>query len=345
MRKKDQISGKPVSQKFLAEQLGLSPTTVSLVMTGAPLADRISPETKARIKAAAKQFDCRPDFYARYLTRKRTYTVALLMPEMCDGFMASIVAGADKYLVGKKYFYFLANHDGRQELVDEFPGLLMERAVEGFILVNTPLTSPLGRPTVSIGRLANIEGVGQVKLDNEYGGELALKHLVRMGHRKIAVIKGYGWNGSAAERLVGIQRAAQAMGVEISSRAIVELDVVNKSVEPEAGYKATQQLLSRKIPFTGIVAFNDVAAIGAIRALHDAGLNVPSEVSVIGFDDINAAAYQIPGLTTLRQPMRYMGEIAAEMLLKMIEKKNGKAAAKTLLVKPELVLRESTKRI
>lgn len=332
-----------MSQKSLAKYLGLSPSTISLVMNKAPLAASIPEATQKRIFEAAKRLNYRPDFYAKYLYSRRSYTVALLLPEIGEGFSAPVISGIDACLVREKYFYFLANHHGQEELIGEYPRLLMERAVEGFILLNTAITKPLGCPAVSIGRQAQAEGIAHVVLDNYRGGWLALEHLAGLGHRRIAVLKGHAWRSATEERWQGIADAAERLAIRLDPDITLQLRSSSKTQEPsvpEEGYELAKKLLRSKTAFTALIAFNDVSAIGAVRAFWDAGLRVPEDISVVGFDDIQAAAYQIPRLTTLRQPLRHMGELAASTLLKMIRSKT--SSPKEILVEPELVVREST---
>lgn len=343
MDKPEEKAAKPISQKALARYLKLSPSTISLVMNDAPLARFIPEATKQRVLEAARKFDYRPDFYAKYLSSKRSFSIAVLLPEIRESFAAAIVAGIDTHLVRHKFLYFTANHHDDETLIDEYPRRLIERAAEGFIFINTPVNKSLGRPVVAIGSQPCVEGVTRIALNNEHGGALALEHLASLGHRKIAVIKGHPWRASALERWTGICRAAQACGITIEPELIAELHSGNNPRQlsaPEEGYQCAQRLIRKKLHFTAIIAFNDVTAIGAIRALHEAGLKVPQDVSVVGFDDIEGAAYLMPSITTLHQPLQKMGELAARHLLEEMDGA-GKPHA-SVLVDPILIAREST---
>lgn len=344
MKKAVRKTDAPMSQKALAAHLRLSPSTVSLVLNNAPLAAAIPEQTKRRVLEAAKQFDYRPDLYAKYLFSKRSYTVAVLLPEIGEGFSAAILGGIDEALVRKKYAFFIANHHADKNLIREYPRQLAQRAVEGFILINTPITEPLNRPTVSIGNQPTAGVMTRIMLDNFRGGWMAAEHMMERGHTQIAVIKGHSWRPASEERWRGICAAAKSRGIKIDRRLVLQLVSKGNTHEPsspEEGYFIAQRLLRKKAPFTALIAFNDVTALGAIRALHEAGKRVPQDVSVIGFDDIQAAAYQIPGLTTLWQPLRRMGELAGSHLLKMIS--SGHSKAEDIVVEPELIVRESTR--
>lgn len=334
---------KPISQKALAEYLKLSPSTVSLVMNDAPRAKLIPEATRKRIIEAAAKFDYRPDFYAKYLYSKRSFTVAVMLREIREAYASAILAGIDRKLTREKYLYFTANHYNQEELIREYPRRLLERAVEGFLLINTtPETAP-GRPTVMIGSAPKVEGIPRVALNNHRGGSHALEYLARLGHRKFAVIKGHRWRAASGQRFQGTVDCAREHGITIDERLVKELHSGNTPREasmPEEGYTCAMDLLAARVPFTALIAFNDVTAIGAIRAFRSAGLRVPEDISVIGFDDIESAAYLTPSLTTLRQPLEQMGELAAEHLIGMID--DGQPPLSEVLVDPTLIEREST---
>ena len=341
-----QEAKRPISQKALAEYLRLSPSTVSLVMNDAPRAKLIPEVTRKRILDAAAKFDYRPDFYARYLYSKRSFTAAVLLPEIREPYAAAILAGIDHKLSREKYLYFTANHYGQEDLIREYPRRLMERAVEGFLLINTTLESDPGRPTVMIGSQPKVEGIPRFALNNDRGGALAVEYLAGLGHTKIAVIKGHPWRGAAAQRFEGIVKAAKAHGIVLDQRLVKELHSGNTPREmtaPEEGFSCGIDLVAAKVPFTALIAFNDVTAIGAIRAFRQAGLRVPEDVSIIGFDDIESGGYLTPSLTTLRQPLEQMGELAAEHLIGIID--NGQPPLAEVLVDPTLIERESAIRL
>jgi DNA-binding LacI/PurR family transcriptional regulator len=176
-------------------------------------------------------------------------------------------------------------------------------------------------------------------LDHQKAADLALQHLIKLGHRTIAFIKGQVFSSDTEIRWKAICDAARKKGVHLNPRLIGQLE--GDLPSPEVGSVVTRKLLAAKEPFTALFAFNDISAIGAISALRHAGLRVPDDVSVVGFDDIQSAAFQNPGLTTVRQPLRKMGKIAAETLLRRIAGKD--SVASTITVQPELVVRGTTR--
>lgn len=337
-------SSKPISLKFLANHLGLSPTTVSLVLNGSPRATSIPKVTKDRVLEAARTFNYRPNLYARYLSSKHSLrTVAVIVPEISEGYGASVLAAIESRLAREGYLHFVASHRWSAELIEETPRLLMERGVEGFILVNMPLEHSLPVPVVNIGGRKKLSGVVNMLLDNRRAGRLALEHLAQLGHHRIAFFKGHPGSADTEDRWDGIHEAALRLGIHIDPQLTLQLQrrpFPPAPPIPEEGYMYAQKLLARKRPFTALFAFNDISAIGAMSAFRDVGLRVPEDVSIIGFDDIQAAAFMNPPLTTVRQPLRHMGDLAAKTLLRRIKEANNEP--EDILVQPELVLREST---
>jgi LacI family transcriptional regulator len=172
--------------------------------------------------------------------------------------------------------------------------------------------------------------------------EVALKHLFQLGHREIAFIKGQEFSSDTEVRWANIENVARKLGLPLSSELISQLQ--GDSPSPELGYEATRKLLAAHKTFTALFAFNDISAMGAIRALREAKLRVPDDVSVVGFDDIQSAAYQNPALTTVRQPLREMGRIAAETLLRRIRRSSSDSQGGETMVEPKLIIRETTGR-
>lgn len=335
---------RPISLRVLCDHLKLSPATVSVVINDSPAAKAIPQQTKDRVLQAARKFNYRANFIARSLSLKRGFTVGVLLPELSEGYAAAVMSGVEDQLLKEGYFYFVASHRGRSDLIEEYPLMLIDRSVEGLILVNTPVSRPLSVPAVSVSGHRKVRGVVNVGVDNEKGAFLAMEHIIKLGHREIAFFKGHPGSADTAYRWNGVCRAASTLGIRIQRQLTVQLQAgascPGPSV-PEEGYESAQQLLATGRPFTALVAFNDISAIGAMRALRDANLRVPEDVSVIGFDDIQAAAYLTPRLTTLRQPLRRMGEIAAEQLLARLS--NGtRPRSEQISVDPELIIREST---
>jgi LacI family transcriptional regulator len=333
---------KPVSLKELAERLGLSPATVSLVINRSPVADSIPQDTKDRILAAVRKYKYRPNFFARSLRAQRSFTIGVIVPEVSDGYSASVMSGVEDHLLQEGYFYFVASHRHRADLIDEYPRLFLERSVDGLIAVDTPWTLSLSVPVVTVSGHNQVKGVTNIVLDHVRAAEIALKHLFQLGHREVAFIKGQEFSSDTEVRWANIEKAARQLGLAISPRLISQLE--GDSPSPELGYEAARKLLASRQRFTALFAFNDISAMGAIRALREAKLRVPDDVSVVGFDDIQSAAYQNPALTTVRQPLREMGRIAAETLLRRVRRSGPDLQGGETMVEPKLIIRETTGR-
>jgi DNA-binding LacI/PurR family transcriptional regulator len=338
-RKSNSEGAKPVNLKILAEYLSLSPATVSLVMNNAPGASAIAPTTRHRVLEAAKRLNYRPNPIARSLRTRQTYTVGVIVPEFSEGYFTMLMNGIEEHLLQSGYLHFVVSHQGKPDLIDEYPRLLTERSVDGFLLVNTSLNEEVSTPVVTISGHKKIKGNTNIQLDHDRAALLALKHLYDLGHRRIAFMKGQPQISDSDFRWKGIMAMAMRVGLTIFPELCVYLEANTWS--QELSYPIVRNLLARTRDFTAIFCFNDIAAIGAIRAIADAGLRCPDDISVIGFDDMSSAAYQTPRLTTVRQPLRRMGEMAVQTLLKRIQNPN-EAYPETILFEPELMVREST---
>ncbi|HEV2961395.1 MAG TPA: LacI family DNA-binding transcriptional regulator [Candidatus Angelobacter sp.] len=326
-----------VNLKVLADYLNLTPGTISVVLNGVPRASEIPQETQDRIFAAARKLNYRPNHIARSLKNKRSYTVGILAPEVSEGYGALLLNAIGEYLIQQRYFYFVATHRRRPDLLEEYSKILMERSVDGFIIIDTALEKPLPLPAVAISGHTKLPDLTNIILDHDRAATLALKHLAHLGHKRIVFMKGQPFSADSEERWRAIQQAAPRLGIRIFSELTLQLTM--DTFSPLVAYPVMQEFLKKKKEFTAVFAYNDFSAIGAIRSLREAGFRIPEDVSVVGFDDINSAAFQNPSLTTIRQPLQKMAEIAAQTLL---DRLNGREVPKEILVEPELIVREST---
>ncbi len=338
--------GRRVTLKDVAASLDLSPATVSLVLNRSPVADSIPSETQERVLAAARALGYRPDMVARSLRSRRSYSVGIVVPEVSDGYAARVLSGVEDPLMEDGYFFLVASHRSDGELLTRYLQLLSDRLVEGFILVNTPLTESPELPSVAIAGHHPLDRVTNVVIDHQLAAELALSHLAELGHERIAFFKGHSGSADTEVRWRAITAAARSHGISLRRELTLQLggDAVSQRFTPEEayqeGYAYGRRLLALGQPFTALFAFNDVSAIGAMRAFLDAGLSVPEDVSVVGFDDIQSAAFQNPSLTTVRQPLHEMGTTAGRILLDQLAGRD--PADRVVTVVPELVTRAST---
>ncbi|HEY1526786.1 MAG TPA: LacI family DNA-binding transcriptional regulator [Candidatus Angelobacter sp.] len=326
--------------KQLAQHLGLDPATVSVVLNDVP-GRGIPQVTRDRIKAAAQQFNYRPSLLARSLRNRKTQSIGILVPELGDGYHTQVMSGIGDHLMDAGYFYFTAHHRHRKNLIEEYGQMLLGRGVEALIAIDTALEHSFPVPAACVAGHREVEGVTNIILDHRFAAELALSHLHSLGHRRVAYMRGQPFSSDSDERWQSLIQTSKTLGIPIDPDLVVQL---NRDISsPELGYPVVQQLMTAGRKFTAIVAFNDMSAIGAIRALQDFGLRVPEDVSVIGFDDISAASFNNPRLTTIRQPLSNIGRIAAQCVLNRIHK--SEQFRKQITVEPELMVRESTRAV
>ena len=330
--------GQPISLRTLGEYLNLSPATISLVLNNAPGVRSIPQETRERVTEAAAKFDYRPSFYARSLRKRQTFSVGVLVPDLNDHYATQVLSGVEAFLIEEGYFYLTVSHRRKPDLIEEYPRLLLDRCVEGFILIDTVLEHSMKLPVVAVAGHRKIAGVTNVVLDQRRAAELSLRHLYQLGHRKIAFLRGGSHSSDADERWECLMTAAAELGLEVPAKLTEQIRV--RESTPEMGFGPVNELLRRGADFTALVCYNDLSAFGAIRALMDRGLHVPDDISVVGFDDIEAAAYYNPSLTTIRQPLNQMGVVASRILLQRI--RGQETFPDSVAIQPELVVREST---
>ena len=337
---RDTPASSSVSLKNLAEHLGLSKAAVSLVINRSPSAKSIPRHTQERIRAAARELNYRPNFMARSLRRQRSFVVGVVVPEISEGYAALVLSGIEDHLLDAGYFYFVVSHRHRKELLEEYPLMLQQRSVEGLIAVDTECSGNVDVPVVAVSGHREVAGVTNIVLNHTSAAKLALEHLTKLGHRRIAFIKGQEFSSDTEVRWDAVLGSAKRLGLEVHKSLTGQLE--GESSSPQLGYEVTRRLLAANEPFTALFAFNDISAIGAIRALREAGRCVPEDVSVVGFDDIQSAAFQNPALTTVRQPLREMGVIAAETLLRRIGAPAKTPYPKGITIEPEFIVRATT---
>ena len=353
MRRAGQNS--PVTIRDVAKESGFSSTTVSIVLNSAPLARYIPDTTKKRIEKAAQKLGYRPNLFAQSLRSKRSHTVGVMVFDMTDPYCTLILRGIENALYQSSYLPILTDVHNDKNRFERYLEMLLDRRIEGLVIVgnwvfvNLSILADLEKsriPTAIIERDLENDSVSSVVVDNQAGGYMALEHLYALGHRQIAFIRGPKTLSDSAPRWKGVRNFAQKHNLVIDSRLVMDLP---ESRDPrssvESGFSLTQELLRSKRPFTGIVAFDDMSAFGAMRALSKAGVRVPDQCSVVGFDDVAPASFYTPTLTTVRQPMEAMGASAARIVLEGINAAQEKRESSVIHRKmsPELVVRESTK--
>lgn len=342
-------SGAKPTLKEVARHLGLSTATISLVLNQSPGSQAIPAETQRRVFDAARELGYRPNYIARSLRNSRSNSIGVLVPELNEPYAAEVLSGIESHLLDAGYHYLVTSHRRLSERLQENElELFAHRAVDGVIRVGTEAEHPSSLPTVVISGHNEVEGVVNVVIDHDRAARVALGHLQELGHVKVALFEGEEGSADAKERLRTVLAAANELGIEIPQENVVQLSGETDGESGAgvledpyaAGLRSGEELLARGAEFTALFAFNDTSAIGAIRAFLDAGLDVPKDVSVVGFDDIQIASYHQPRLTTVRQPLREMGRAAAELLLSRLG--GDEVEGGEIVFAPELIVRDST---
>ncbi|HXO04255.1 MAG TPA: LacI family DNA-binding transcriptional regulator [Candidatus Sulfotelmatobacter sp.] len=335
-RKKQKVQA--VTLKAVAKRVGLTPGTVSAVLNNSAASRSVPEHTKKRVLSAARALNYRPNYLARSLRVKRTFMIGVIAEEIGDPYGSLIISGIERYLRKQNYFFLTVAHRHDNKLLETYSHLLLQRGVEGLISVDTSIREPQSVPTVAIAGHTRVRGVTNIVLDHRRAAQLALVHLVESGHRDIAFMKGSSFSSDAEPRWKAVCEVARELGLRMRRELIIYLE--GDDPTPQLGYPFAKQLLARQQPFTALFAYNDISALGSIRAIQDSGLRVPEDISVIGFDDIQIAVHANPSLTTVRQPLQKMGEIAARTLIHQIEGRE--EYLPEILIEPEFVLRKST---
>jgi LacI family transcriptional regulator len=330
-----------ITLKKLAEHLRLSRTTISLILNDVPAATRFPEETRRRVAEAAKKLGYRPNYFARTLNRKPTFLFGVVAPDFGEGYEAAILSGFQRRLLDTGYTSLVSTHLWNQENLHRDIGALRDRGVEGLLLINSTPVEPPGIPAVTICTDRSPIWSTRVSIDNAYGVDKAITHLVSLGHTDIAFIKGPKGGGDTEGRWSAVLAACNKLGVRVDPDLSVRLERLEPvgTRHADEGRIAGETLLRAGKPFTALFVFNDISAIGAMTALRQAGRRVPEDVSVVGFDDIEFASIANPALTTVRQPLYEMGSTAAEILLRKLM---DDAPSSDIRFRPELIVRSST---
>ncbi|QKG65821.1 LacI family DNA-binding transcriptional regulator [Pseudomonas sp. B14-6] len=324
--------------KDVAALAGISYTTVSHVVNKTR---PVSEEVRIKVEAAIKTLDYVPSAVARSLKAKTTATIGLLVPNSLNPYFAELARGIEDYCERNGYCVILCNSDDNPDKQRSYLRVLLEKRIDGLIVASAGGDAGLAEglagvrtPMVIVDR--GLEGVNAdlVRIDHEYGAYLATRHLLELGHRDIATIGGPAGTSVAQMRLAGYCRALKEAGVEVHRERMLESDFTSTG-----GYNVAAILLEKNPP-SAIFAGNDMIGIGVLRAAAERNVRVPTELSVIGFDDIQMSRYVYPALTTVGQSILQLGEMAAEVLLRRIATPD--MATDQRIVTPSIVLREST---
>ncbi len=342
-----------VTMRDVARESGFSPTTVSIALNDAPLARYLPAETKARIKQVARRLGYRPNPFARSLVSQRSQSIGIMVFDVTDPYCTLILRGIEKTLFNASFVPIFSDAHNDPARFARYLEMLLSRRVEALIIVANWLfldIHVLGdlanreTPTVVVASRTAMPAVNTVDIDNKAGGRAALAHLFELGHRDIAFIRGPQPLTDTGPRWAGVREYAKKARLPLNPELIVDLPASSQSKTSfEVSYELVLELVRRKRRFTAVMAFDDMSALGAMRALSESGIRVPEQCSVVGFDDIPVASLCTPALTTVRQPMEAMGEIAAEIVIAQASDEAAEQGEpERRLIQPELVVRSST---
>ncbi len=339
----------------VAKASGFSPSTVSIVLNDAPLSQNVAATTKLKIREIAEHLGYRPDVFARSLRSRKTQTIGVLVIDLTDPYCTLILQGIERRLMQSSYLPIIMDAHNEPLQVERYVDMMLERRVEGLVTVANWLLFDVSLlenisdhrlPTVVVGRDLESPTINSVIVDNEAGGYAAMEHLYELGHRDIAFVCGPRQLIDGRLRWKGIRTFAQKAKLRLNRALIQSLPYVSYAASSfDASHKLTNEYLESGEPFTALLAFDDICAYGAIRALFEAGLRVPDDCSVVGFDDIPTSSLISPGLTTIRQPMLEMGEYAADCILKSLNSSDDERDGffgQSKIMPAELLVRGST---
>jgi DNA-binding LacI/PurR family transcriptional regulator len=330
-----------VSIKDIARAAHVSHPTVSRALSDSPL---VNGETAKRIRQIAASLGYRPSAIARSLATKRTKTIGVVVTSIADPFIADVISGVEEAANDHGYSVFLANSNANPDREVKVVHSFHERRVDGILVTASrvgalyvPLLSQLKVPIVLINNQhpdGTDEFIYSVTIDNIKASTEVMRHLIGLGHKRIAYIGDRGGLQSDNERLAGYRQGLALVGYPFLPELVVHGDG-----KPEGGGRAMEQLLALSEPPTAVFCYNDMSALGALRVLYGRGIKVPEDLSLVGFDDLAIASYTSPLLTTVSQPKQQMGRMAMEILIKLLSRVDSKTNIK---VEGELIIREST---
>ena len=335
---------KPLRQpsiKDIAKLAKVSHSTVSRALQNSPLVNAITAE---KIRQIAHESGYRASAVARGLVMRRTHTIGLVVTTVADPFASEVVSGIEQAANDHGYAVFLAESNAEPEREKKVVQSFAERRVDGIVVTSSrvgalylPLLSEMMVPIVLVNNQHPGAFVHSVMIGNLEGSRAAAEHLVKLGHRRIAYLGDQFGYQSDTERFAGYREALDAAGIPFLPELVVHGDG-----KPEAAMRAMEKLLALAGPPTAVCCYNDMSALGAMKSIRLKGLSVPEDISVVGFDDLFLASYTEPRLTTVRQPMRRMGQLAMESLFRLM---SGEESEIRIRVDAELIVRESTARV
>lgn len=326
--------------KDVAKRAGVSPSTVSHVLNGTR---RVSPSTREKVLWSVRELEYQPNLLAKGLKTHRTFTIGLLISDIQNPFFTAIVRGVEDVALSRGYHIFLCNTDEDPYRGEEYVVELLKKQVDGLVLASAVPRHDHAQdqgeelPVVFVDREVKGIGVGAFRVNNRLGMRLVAEHLVRLGHERIGLISGPLETTSGLERYEGLWLVLKELGAPLE-KSLVRFGDYHTS----SGRRGTSELLKLPVPPTALVVANNQMTLGALLAIQEAGVKIPDDISIVGFDDPEWAPIANPPLTAIAQPMYELGARAARALLDKIEGgRDGQWSSRELL-EPSLVIRDST---
>ncbi len=329
---------RPASIKDIARMAKVSHSTVSRALRESPL---VNAKTAERIRRIAAQSGFRASAVARSLATRRTHTIGVVVTTIADPFVAEVVSGIEDEAMAHNYSVFLANCNADPDREIKVVQSFEDRRVDGIVVTASrvgalyaEVLEKMRMPIVLLNNQHPSQFAHSVLIENSGASRRAVRHLIELGHRRIAYIGDRFGYGSDSERFSGYRSALDEADVPFLPDLVVHGDG-----KAEGGSAAMEKLLAATALPTAVFCYNDMTAIGALKTLRAHGLRAPDDISLVGFDDLPLALYMDPPLTTVRQPKHEMGKLAMQVLLKLIA---GSEAEQNIKVSGELILRQST---
>lgn len=331
--------------KKIAKRAGVSIATASRVLNDRPSQIRISEETKKKVLKIATELDYHPNIFARSLRTRKTGIVGVIVSDITDPYFSGIIDGVEKVLNENGYYFLLSSAQNSPQKEEIYLTWLHKSHVDGLLILggtqrftNNEVKQLVrsGIPIVIVGRRSPHPNISSVTVDNFTGGFLATEHFIKLGHRDIVHITTTEPRVDGEERLNGYNSAMEKHGLKDKSR------IEKGDITAESGYKAMTNILKKGKRPTAVFAFNDISALGVMRAIRDQGLRVPEDIAVVGFDDIPIAAHFDPPLTTVRQSQEKMGRKGAELLMRAIRESDKSSVGENIVLQAKLIPRTSS---
>jgi len=330
-----------VTIKDIARELDLSYSSVSLALNGDT---RIKKQTRERVELKAKEMGYQRNARARALVMNKSEMIGFILPDIENPFFSSLIRGAEEIALKRGFNLVICNTNWNTELESKHLNLVIERKIDGILLVSCNESNPtlekvlsLKLPLVFVSSPYPEADANFVGTDSEHGGYLAAKHLLDLGHRKFVVIGGRFNSEAIIQRFKGYKRALSEYNIPLKKSNIYSGDF-----SVDSGYNNIKKILTDKHDFTAVLAFDDLLAIGVMNGLKESGLRIPYDISVIGFDNIEAASFKGIDLTTISMDKSGMGKLAVNILLDDLDCKYELCDKQKIVLDQELVIRKST---